>query len=517
MKTISVLKRKEDKRVYDIDNHIALYCCNTLQYYSNVNSAKLYLRETDFIRLMIKPGYIIHLRLNDSLGFNENIELLCTAWPRLPNDNCEENAIIFDNSVIINSRDNSKKLIQSVNATITILSVSSPTISRSIKMKTISSNNDTFSLHSSLFSGLPICYNALIHSKDVIGATNTLRGNALFQVKQINSDENKYFIVSSHTIISQDNSPVRRINVSEQNAFCKTLVVKELMDVLVYPLLFPDIASRMTMLTSGILLLGPPGTGKTYSIKALQYFSRNICQVEVVEINIPQLISSDDPISMLDSILNAIPTENLAISHSIRKQSSISTAGNSPVTPSTPSTPSNSKEKFSFRNLNLKSPNSIATNKLDSNTPSSSPIKRLNKVPVLYIIAIDEIDALGDSSTKNEIQIAIKLYICNWFDCQMLKKDMVYSCMIATSNRSQDIDSRLRRGGRFEREIQVIGNKHDREALLKQLLSSSFINNDSCEISQVADEVASFTGIYLFLNENHCNDNIIYYRRLCLS
>ena len=68
----------------------------------------------------------------------------------------------------------------------------------------------------------------------------------------------------------------------------------------------------------------------------------------------------------------------------------------------------------------------------------------------------------------NFLQAAIKAHLCEWFDKatnnnrgeDLFRHHNV--CIVGTSNRPDDIDPCLRRGGRFECEIDAIGRKEDR-------------------------------------------------------
>ena len=98
-------------------------------------------------------------------------------------------------------------------------------------------------------------------------------------------------------------------------------------------------------------------------------------------------------------------------------------------------------------------------------------------------------------------------------------------CLIGTSNRLEDIDKELRRGGRFETEIDVIGQRGDRERLVKNLLKLT-INKTNANsavaasvsvsdetIDKVAGIVADKTG-YLSSYSMHCMF-IIFYICIC--
>ena len=85
---------------------------------------------------------------------------------------------------------------------------------------------------------------------------------------------------------------------------------------------------------------------------------------------------------------------------------------------------------------------------------------------MITMVVIDEIDALGrqgSGSSQSVVQESVvKQYICTWFDRQLDDPRSARTCIIATSNRPSDVDARLRRGGRLELEIDVLGSASDR-------------------------------------------------------
>ena len=112
-------------------------------------------------------------------------------------------------------------------------------------------------------------------------------------------------------------------------------------------------------------------------------------------------------------------------------------------------------------------------------------------------------------------QAAIKQYLCSWFDTSSDSPENSDNdppaasgahpcsyCVIATTNRPADVDPRLRRGGRLEREIEVSGCKADRVKLLTTLLAalSSRLGGQLGDATQggaiecVASNIADRTG-----------------------
>ena len=103
-------------------------------------------------------------------------------------------------------------------------------------------------------------------------------------------------------------------------------------------------------------------------------------------------------------------------------------------------------------------------------------------------------------------QAIIKQYLCDWFDTQSSSSGsgsgssaLPSLCVVATSNRPADVDPRLRRGGRLEREIDVTGSKADRSKQISALLTPLLTAERGWpgmreDIVTVADLIADRTG-----------------------
>lgn len=72
---------------------------------------------------------------------------------------------------------------------------------------------------------------------------------------------------SSSTSSNMDDAAPRPVS--------NTAVVDELIETVVFPALYLDPRIHL----KGVLLLGPPGVGKTFSIKALKTYCKSICKV----------------------------------------------------------------------------------------------------------------------------------------------------------------------------------------------------------------------------------------------
>eukprot|EP01035_Chromulina_nebulosa_P020605 gene20605-26716_t len=72
------------------------------------------------------------------------------------------------------------------------------------------------------------------------------------------------------------------------------------------------------------------------------------------------------------------------------------------------------------------------------------------------------------------------------------------SCfLIGTTNRPQDIDPCLRRGGRFDKEITVTTTKEDRRIISFKLLKVIYANTLDKELHELSDKIAESTGGYV--------------------
>lgn len=154
-----------------------------------------------------------------------------------------------------------------------------------------------------------------------------------------------------------------------------------------------------------------------------------------------------------------------------------------------------SSKPFSFKDMTFVSESSNIT-------PSKTTPNKLLGRPAITFIIVDEIDALGDGkSNQSEKQLFIKQQLRDWFDLLNFYNRQIdksrYWCIIGTSNRPQDIDPSLRRGGRFEVEIQVLTTKYDRQLLFNDLLSSFVCSDQSMNSNELAHLLSGNTGGYV--------------------
>lgn len=111
-------------------------------------------------------------------------------------------------------------------------------------------------------------------------------------------------VVSPFSLLAHNKSPVSISTSSsstdisdhqQQDALgisVNTQLVEDLLRKLVIP------ATRLSSLQvpHGALLLGPPGVGKTYSVRAVQARCKGWCDVRIHELSVPDLLSRDDPL-----------------------------------------------------------------------------------------------------------------------------------------------------------------------------------------------------------------------------
>ena len=383
------------------DFYLCYKSSTTLLYRNDKNTGRCRLSNDLFDKYNIRIGWIVKLLIIiDNVEFN----ILCSAWPLCQLQ--DTNQVYIDDTVFITSNIESKSTW--INSKCKILKAFKTRICSSLHIQPV--NNKIELLHHSKFIGLPTYSNCIINIGE--NKYTIISSNPTDQVSMISTD----------TIIRFSTYKEKSLDNNHMNA-STTSLVDDIIKYTVIPTLIPY---NFSMQTKGILLLGPPGVGKTFAVKAVQSLCLDFCCISIVNLSIPDILSDDQPIEALKELLK-IPIEN---SNSIRKE-------------------------------------------------GSSNSKKLNKnLSRLTFFMIDEIDALGSPKSQSDIQAAIKQHICYYFDQRVDGKSNW--CMIATSNRSQDVDPCFRRGGRFEKEIEVMGNRDDRYRLIKMLLRAYQQKPDNC-------------------------------------
>ena len=392
--------------------------------HSDRNSGRVRMHRALFATLGVRIGWILRLRvhLDDSERAEvASYDVLCSAWP--DNDNrLGENDLCLSDTVVVavNEALPTGPLLACLQAAArqrwrqsTLCSVVGshpPSMSSSVVVTlTDATAGDKASLLYSI-RGLPVTAGAayMVHGARVGTISSALPGGAA--------------LVVPSTIVTFKQQAVDTSGAASENCSIDssaTFVVEELTRRIIDPLLAAPEGGR-NCLYRGVLLLGPPGVGKTHAVRAVRQRCRHLCDVHIAELKLASLLAATHPRRALDAALTQAQQ---------RPQGAVAAKAPSQATYFyTP--PSQKKDKST--------PSS-------SDKSSASTSKVANR-PCVTFVMVDEIDALGSGDGCTEAQRSLKRRLCQWMDSD-LPAASHYLCVVATSNRPEDVDLCFRRGG----------------------------------------------------------------------
>ena len=214
------------------------------------------------------------------------------------------------------------------------------------------------------------------------------------------------------------------------HTYAQTGLVERLRELVVAPFVAQGPQARG--LVSGVLLSGPPGSGKTKSVRALEHFCAHLLPIRVVDVSLAEVLAAGDPAEALGATL-------------VRAQGG----------------------------------------------PADG----------LTLVVMDEADALGARPAQStDVQAGIKALLGAFMDGLRARRSAGggYVCVVATTNRPDEVDPSLRRGGRLEVEVPAFMlSTEDRTRLLLELLSASDCGLVGEALAAVVRTVAECTGGYL--------------------
>lgn len=379
-----------------------------------------------FHSLNLRMGYILELKVDD-------LRVLCTAWPDT-SDSLSANQISIDDSVYITSSSagDSSGITSSIpfSGQCSLIKYFLARISSSIHV--IKQRGHKISLP--MLMGLPLCQSCRITPNVELGRRVSICVTAVgpgeVSIAGLNTIVVNARPKRPQPLSTRSNPPILDSAASESSTriigqpTCCTHVVREIIRTVIRP----SVSSPRGLQCHGVLLLGSPGVGKTFAVKAVQKEVASWCVVIIKEVSLSDILATSDPTKELDAI---------------------------------------------FRPLE-----------------SDDDDDDYDGLPVMITYIIDEIDALGKPGSDTDLQVVVKEYLCRWLDEQSStvsssakerksttstsnsgsKKSKRSHCILATTNCSADVDIRLRRGGRLEREIDVMISTYDREILLCALI-----------------------------------------------
>ena len=410
-----------------LEYHVAT---TSLSYLNDVGSGRCRLPISVFKDLKLRLGSIIEIAVTPE------VRLLCTSWP----DTCgvlQSNEICLDDAVYVGTRSLDGERIPEMGMCILSVRALAARVGSSVHAAGASLQKDGKVTLAMIF-GLPLCAQCIIMPHAALGRKDAIIVSSMRPGDVCLASQGTIVVNTPRTAATHATT-----FVTEPTPACRIGVVTRLIESVVEPVRNVPQCLRC----HGVLLLGPPGVGKTFAVQGVQRAVAGWCRVLIYELSVSSLIVADGPLASLEAVL-------------VGGQAA-------------------------------------AVNLVEAD-PSTF---------VVVFFVLDEVDALGRPETHTDAQAAIKRRICQWLDEQSAGRDEGHRftcCLIATSNHASEVDNSLRRGGRFDCEIDVVVTVEDRRVLLSALIahalpSSWQVPRDAAAAlaKQLSEPLALRTGGYV--------------------
>ena len=433
---------------------------------SDVGRARCRLSQQAFTTLGIRIGWIVKWQILGAGGRQE----LCTAWPNTSDCLLEDNHVCLDDSVYCQATSNT--LAVPLMGSCLFMEAHAPRIGASIHM--YPADSSAFKITAAMLGGLPLYTGFEIQGCPMLGRMKNVRVRSAHTggvpclvglgTIIVNIDAIATATATATATRVPAPSPTGKLGDHERGSsspYCSTTVVQDIIRYIIRPSQYLPAALQM----HGLLLLGPPGVGKTFAMRAVQKECASWCNVCIREVSISSVLTSDNPIATLDSLFQQQSQEGLGGGGQGQNQYQDQEQEKNDE---------NNGEGFGSDAASL---------------------------PCITVYVLDEVDALGRSGCNSDVQLIMKQYIFNWFDGlndrvqggsssssrKFCTRRNEY--IVATTNCADDIDLGFRRGGRLEREIDVTMTQADRELLLRVLLKEILATLSPCAGAEETDRL----------------------------
>ena len=257
--------------------------------YSDLNTSRARLPTRLFCRLNIRVGHVLHVRIQPIHPY-ESYEVLCTAWPDTLSQ-VPEDMIVIDDSMR-----NIQQAPGWSTCTCQIIKLYPPESCASVKISASPLSKDLNYVMGmpTLPAGCPVAADFIHTPSGHYTSEDWTHSEKAITV--IECRPNISIMQPCNTIVIPVNKDRISISQSYDQTSSKTSVVHDIIRSIIDPIIYQQQTTNyINRLVRGILLIGPPGVGKTYAINAVKILTKDTIKINVHNLSIADALADSDP------------------------------------------------------------------------------------------------------------------------------------------------------------------------------------------------------------------------------